>query len=84
MYRDLFQTFHKKQHRSEKRCKICLEQPRVLEQRTTESFQYFKERISRSKGDVELVTDASGNRIGGVLLQKDSNNEIHPVAYISR
>ena len=34
--------------------------------------------------DVELVTDASGNGIGGVLLQKDSKNEIHPVAYISR
>ena len=29
-----------------------------------------------------LVTDASG--IGGVLLDKDSNNEIHPSAYISR
>ena len=34
--------------------------------------------------DVELVTDASGNGLGGVLLQNDSNNEIHPVSYISR
>ena len=34
--------------------------------------------------DLELITDASGHAIGGVLLQRNSQNETKPITYISR